>query len=300
MTVPGDHGDDSPLLLAGESSGAARLRDQVKRIARTPETTVLVTGERGFDLGQVARAIHDGSSLGAGPFVLVDCLTLSESMEELAERARGGSLFLHEVSALSAARQDGLLAFLETRVGQGADFRLIASTSHDLEERVERGAFREDLLYRLNVLTVRVPALRERAEDVPDLVSRLLGRIQRELGTTFHLESGARDVLVSHSWTGNLLELETVVGIAALRAATGVITAEHLELWMEGAAGRVEKGLLEPVSPVAAQTRSLRDVEEATIRRVLGEEGGNRSSAARVLGINRTTLYNKLRLYGIR
>jgi len=289
--------DETPLLLLGGSGAATRLRDQIRRVAGTPQTTVLVTGERGFDLGVVARAIHDESSLGAGPFELVDCLTLSQSMEDLSDRARGGTLFLHEVSALDAARQDSLLAFLETRVGQDAEFRLIASTAHDLEARVERDSFREDLLYRLNVLTVRVPSLRERVEDVPELVSRLLRGIQRGLGSTFQLLPGAIDALVSHSWTGNLLELETVVGIAALRSTAGTIGVEHLDLWMESALGNARKGVLEPVPP---PSRSLRDVEEATIRRVLSEEGGNRSSAARVLGINRTTLYNKLRLYGIR
>jgi DNA-binding NtrC family response regulator len=113
-----------------------------------------------------------------------------------------------------------------------------------------------------------------------------------DLGGAF-LMAGARAVILSH-WN---LELETVVGIAALRATAGTIGVEHLDLWMKPATGRARKGVLEPVSP---PSRSLRDVEEATIRRVLSEEDGNRSSAARVLGINRTTLYNKLRLYGIR
>ena len=288
--------DETPLLLLGESGAATRLRDQIRRVAGTPQTTVLVTGERGFDLGALARVIHDQSSLGQGPFLLVDCLTLDQAMEELADGARGGTLFLHEVSALDAARQDSLLAFLETRVGQDGEFRLIASTSHDLEARANHGSFREDLLYRLNVLTVRVPALRQRVEDVPELVSRVLRGIQRGLGTTFQLQPDALDALVSHSWSGNLLELETVVGIAALRTSAGSIGVEHLDLWMESAAGSPRKGVLEPVSP---PSRSLRDVEEATIRRVLSEEGGNRSSAARVLGINRTTLYNKIRLYGL-
>ena len=287
-------------LLAGDSPTAVRLRDQLERVAGTPRTTVLLHGERGLELDRLARGIHRRSSLSGGVFQQVACPG-TEPLEATLASAKDGTLYLAEVGALGDEDQDVLLHHLELRAAATPPPgpRLVASTSFDLDLRVEEGRFREDLCYRLNVLSIAVPPLRERRADLSALLNQALFRTGMALGRTMRFAPEAEARLRAHAWPGNLFEVEAVLGLAALRASHegSTILADHLAL-EPGPAPRAEPegGVLEPLP---AGQRTLRALEEATIRRVLREEGGNRSRTARVLGINRTTLYNKLRAYGI-
>ncbi len=300
--------DDAQRILAGDSSAAGRLRSQVERISRTPRTTVLLLGVRGLELELVARCIHLRSS-GQGAFVPVSSQALSNKPAQvdafscsggLAERASGGTLFLDEVADLDLGLQSDLLRRLEDRLqpsaavstGKALEPRVVASTAEDLEARVLAGSFRSDLFYRLNVLTIRIPSLADRAEDLEALAEGILSRLSEKLGTKRMLAADALEQLRAHSWPGNLLELEAVLTQALLAGSGPWIGPEQLQL----GPGTPKSSHSAPQEPCV---RSIRASEEALIRRVLREEAGNRSSTARALGINRTTLYNKLRQYGI-
>jgi len=300
--------DNPQPILEGKSSAAGRLRTQVERIARTPRTTVLLVGQRGRELELVARSIHLHAK-GRGAFLPVSAQALSASARQvdvfgcaggLCERARGGTLFLDEVSELKDELQAHLLRSLEERL-HGAEReasvevqepRIVASTALDLESLVQGGQFRSDLLYRLNVLTIRVPSLGERSEDLEHFAKHILLQQGRRIGLRARLAPEALMRLKQYPWPGNLLELEAVLTQALLHCQGGTIQAEGLQLGQSQPAEAVPSASLKPM-------RSIRASEEALIRRVLLEEAGNRSSAARALGINRTTLYNKLRQYGI-
>ena len=300
--------DEAQSILAGDSNAAARLRTQVERIARTPRTTVLLLGERGLEFERVARCIHLHSE-GKGVFLPVASQTLSAKPSQvdafgcaggLCERARGGTLFLDEVTDLDADLQGDLLRRLEDRLhpadpkhaAELQDPRIVASSAQDLDALVQAGEFRSDLFYRLNVLTIRVPSLRERSEDLGILAQGILQRQGALTGRRRSLGDEALARLQAHAWPAGLLELEAVLTQALLRCPGSTIQPQHLSLETEGS-------LPAALIPAASPARSIRATEEALIRRVLVEEEGNRSGAARALGINRTTLYNKLRQYGI-
>jgi len=281
---------------------------------------VLVTGESGVGKELVARAIHESSRRAERPFVAVNCAALTDNLleaelfgyepgaftgghpmgrEGLFAAAAGGSLFLDEVGELDIQVQAKLLRVLQERcfrrvggnVDIESDVRIIASTNRDLVAMVEAGAFREDLYYRLNVLSIMVPALRERREDIPLLAAHRLEQLGRELGRAFTgFSDTALERLAAHRWAGNVRELENAIERAAIFTLGGVIRPEHLDL--------------APIAPVpdrapAQDTWNLKRAEERLIRHVLAQCSGNRSRTARELGINRTTLYNKLRLYGV-
>ena len=306
-------------VLAGPSSAAVRLRELARRVASTPLSTVLVTGEAGVEKEHVARAIHALSARAAGPFRVHACggeepadlraaLFGGGSDAGLVPQTAGGTLFLEEVSALAPEAQDLLTTLLRDRAYAGEEggperaleARIIASTRFDLEARTDEGRFRGDLYYRLNVLTVPVPSLRERLDDLPELTRQILRRLPiaapRGLPA---LSAGAQRRLAAHDWPGNLRELRATLERAAFAARGEEIHAGHLGL----DSPRSPEDPLGSRDPAALglprADRSLRAMEEGLIRRVLAEEDGNRSRAARVLGINRSTLYNKLRQYGI-
>ena len=287
------------ILLLGPSSAARRLRTQVDRIARTPGTTLLVTGEVGMDAAALARALHARSDAALEIFEARDAAGLRSlgSRTHGSEPARagaGGTFFLEEVAALDPALQEGLLAWLDRPDHGPRRTRVVASTSTDLEEEVRAGNFLPDLLYRLNVLTLRLPPLRERAEDLPSMTRALLDSMKRKVGSECELAPRAAELIAAHPWPGNSIELESLLRLACLRAMGSAITPELLSrLGVEDPQG-------DALIPQMPALRSLRDLEEAAIRRALSTEKGNRSGAARALGIHRQTLYNKMRLYGIR
>lgn len=316
--------------FVGRSKGLRRVFDHVDRVAAAPNTTALITGESGVGKELVARAIHDRSSRAKGPFVALNCAALAENLieaelfgyeagsftggnpkgrEGLLASAGGGSLLLDEIGELDQGLQAKLLRVLQERTyrrigghsDQAMDARVIASTNRDLLAMVEEGTFREDLFYRLNVLSIIVPPLRERPEDIAPIAVHFLGRFAGELARDLvGFTETAMELMLNHSWPGNVRELRNAVERASLLTESGMVGPEHL-----GLAGRPV-----PTPAQAAPTTTqvqlpdhaslrLRDMEEAMIRRALEACKGNRSSAARELGINRATLYNKLKVYGI-
>ena len=310
--------------IIGRSREIERVLDQIGRVATTPRTTVLIGGESGVGKELVARAIHEHSARAEGPFVALNCAALAENLleaelfgyaagafsgahpkgrEGLIASAEGGTLFLDEIGELAPELQAKLLRVLQERVyrrvggseDRNTDVRFVASTNRDLAAMVERGQFREDLFYRLNVLSIIVPPLRERAEDVPLLAEHFLGQLAREFGrklTGFDPE--ALEALEAHPWKGNVRELRNAIERGALHASGDTVGTADLGL----------EAVAAPASGNGAVQLELgdfrlRSLEEALIRRVLDETSGNRSHSARLLGVNRTTLYNKLRSYGI-
>ncbi|MBL8858667.1 MAG: sigma 54-interacting transcriptional regulator [Planctomycetes bacterium] len=317
---------DPTELEWGTSRAMDAVLVAVERVAAAPRTTVLITGESGVGKELVARAIHSRSARARGPFVAVNCASLGEGLLEadlfgyapgaftgassagrdgLFAAAHGGTILLDEIGELDPALQARLLRVLQERtyrpvgsdVDHPVDVRIIAATNRDLGRMVSDGRFREDLYYRLNVLSIRVPALRDRREDIQPLTQRFLAEIGAEMGfVPAGFSDAARQRLDRHAWPGNVRELRNVVERALVQAGEGPIEVAHLDLGDVGAAqaGAAREGLL-----LNVRDRSLRNVERALIEHVLTETSGNRSQAARLLGVNRATLYNKLRTYGL-
>jgi transcriptional regulator with PAS, ATPase and Fis domain len=311
--------------LVGRSVELRRVVDLVRRVASTPRTTVLIQGESGVGKELVARAVHEESARRPRPYVGVNCAALTEGLleaelfgyvpgaftggsakgrEGLFAAAEGGTLLLDEIGELAPALQAKLLRVLQERVvrrvggevDQPVDVRIVTSTNRDLGEMVAQGRFREDLYYRLNVMCLTLPALRERPEDVAPIARHHLERIAEEHGTErTELTPAAQKRLREYAWPGNVRQLTNVLERALLLSNGAPIEVEHLD--------GLEDGLDRPAAALPRESgsgdRSLRSVEEQHIRTVLQEVAGNRSRAASVLGINRSTLYNKLRTYAI-
>ena len=298
--------------ILGRSKPMRVVFEQIEAVAAS-DATVLILGESGTGKELVARAIHQLSSRRAGPFVPVNCAAIPENLLESelfghergaftgADRKRrglfleadGGTLFLDEVGDLSPALQGKLLRALQERsirpVGAQQDIqlniRVISATHRDLSRLVQEGRFREDLYYRLAVLPLRLPSLRERAEDIMLLASHFLERATATLGKHlegFDEESGAW--LLAHAWPGNVRELENVVERAATLAPGPRVTLKdlHVDLAASG--------------PVSGATRpTLASLELEYIQRVLAETGGDKRAAARLLGVSVRTIQRKLK-----
>lgn len=284
---------DPPGPLLGGSTAMARLLEAADRVARTPRTTVLITGEPGSGKARLAREVHLRSGRSQGPLVELRRPSWGPGeLDQALARAQGGTLVLRQVGRLDALAQGALLEVLGNGEEHGADVRIVATTHDDLDQLVDAGAFRDDLFYRLNVLTLHVPALRERAGDVGRLAGHFLAR-QAEAHGLARPGLGPCELkaLEGREWPGNVRELEL-----------------EMERWvLTGQSPSTPSTPSTPSSPSSSGAtdvlplgdRALRTVEEGLIRCVLEEAGGNRSRAARTLGINRATLYNKLRRYGI-
>jgi len=317
------------VSLIAHSGAMKRVMGLIKRVAAVPSTTVLIEGESGVGKELVARAIHDRSARSAKPFIAINCAALSEHLLEaelfgyekgaftgadvkgkagLFEAADGGTLFLDEVGEMPLQLQTKLLRALQERryrrVGGLADVevdvRVVAATNRDLRAEVEGGRFRQDLYFRLRVVPVRVPPLRERPEDVLPIADYLLARLGPELSRPdLRLSTSARDAMRTYAWVGNVRELANAIERAVIVAEGGEITIEDLCLDeklrvirpdMVGAPALPEGSLVIPPGE-----RNLERIEATIIRAALAEAGGHKSNAADALGINRTTLYNKLR-----
>lgn len=287
------------VLFQGTSPQAQHLREQAARVASADRSTVLLRADPGTDLRALARWIHARSPRAAGPFVEVFAAELSSpnqarTLRELFARSAGGTLSLQGIDALDLT---GQLALQEELMAQSvatqrsreggprAGVRLVASTSVALEPLVRERRFREDLHYRLNVLTLRVPGLGERRGDMAHLARAELERWSSASGAVARaFARDALDMLEAHAWRAGPEELFAVVGLAAMRAGGRTISASDLR-----------SVLTAPLAPDAAHESSLRTCEEAMIRRVMLETCGNKSLAARILGIHRATLHTKLR-----
>jgi len=310
--------------IIGRSPTMAKLLDTVSQVAPS-EATVLITGESGTGKELIAAAIHFNSSRRDGPFVQLNCAAITETLLESelfghekgaftgAERRRegrfhqadGGSLFLDEVSEMPLSMQVKLLRVLQerefTRVGGDAplrvDVRLVAATNRHLPDLIAAGKFREDLYYRLNVVGLIVPPLRERREDIPLLVQHFLETFaQRNRKPIKGVTPHAMDGLIRRSWPGNVRELMNAVERAVVLARTDYLPAEDFALVPPEEAPR--EGLA-PSPAATAENLALDEIEKATILRALESAGGNKSEAARRLGITRRTLHKKLKAYGV-
>jgi two-component system, NtrC family, response regulator AtoC len=293
---------------------------ELARVAARSASTILVLGESGSGKEVLARAIHEESPRAAGPFVAVSCAALTETLLESElfghekgaftgatqrrkgkfEQAQGGTLFLDEVGDVSPKLQLDLLRVLEDRTFQRvggndsleADARVVAATNRDLGKAVADGSFREDLFYRLNVIPITLPPLRERREDVPVLAARFVERLSVELARKIEgLAPDAMAALVAHDWPGNVRELRNVLERGAVVARGPVIQLAELGL-PPAAPGAA------PAGP-RAEPPSLEEVEKKHVASVLAWSGGNVTQAARVLGIDRMTLYNKMKRWDL-
>ena len=307
-----------PGLIAHSPAMHAVL-DLVERVAPT-DATVLIQGESGTGKEVIAKAVHHASARAARPFVAVNCGAVPETLLEselfgyvrgaftgaaagklgLFEEADGGTLFLDEIAEMPAALQVKLLRALQSgevrRLGatQAAtiDVRVLAATNGDLATRIAQGTFREDLFYRLNVIQVMLPPLRERREDIPALAEHFLGRAAAKLGRTLRLSAAALERLLRYPWPGNVRELENAIERAAILARTESVEPDDLP-------PHVSSGLQLGPSPALPDQISLADAERVHILTTLERFGRNHSGAAEALGIGRTTLWRKLKEYGI-
>ncbi|MBZ5587129.1 MAG: sigma-54 dependent transcriptional regulator [Acidobacteriia bacterium] len=306
--------------LLGESAAMRRVRELVERVAVT-DSTVLIAGESGTGKELVARAIHTGSSRRERPFVALDCAALVESLCESElfghvkgaftgatgsrpgrfELADGGTVFLDEIANVGPAIQAKLLRVLQereiTRVGDGrpisVDVRVVAATNRDLAAEIKDGHFREDLFYRLSVVTIDLPPLRARREDISLLAEGLLQRIQaRRALPPRPLSAAALATLQGHDWPGNVRELENTLERALVLAQGAEIAPEDLGL----AALAVVRSEIGHVG----RDLSLASAEVDQIRKVLDLTGRHLGQAAALLGIDRKTLWRKIRSYNIR
>ena len=302
------------LRVVGESVEWREVLRKATRVAST-DTTVLITGESGTGKEVVARFIHAASVRKSGPFVALNCAALPEQLLESelfgyergaftsaqqakpgqVELASGGVLFLDEVSEMSLSAQAKFLRVLQEREFQRlggtrllkANIRVIAATNRDLRKAVERGDFREDLFYRLGVFDIPIPPLRERPSDIVPLSETFLQEIGKSFGRpTAGLTREARQALLQYPWPGNVRELRNVLERAAILCDGAPIAAEHLAL-----------------QPAARPSRTdgtdLSALERTTIAKVLQECRGNKTKAARRLGLSRTQLHLRVRKYGL-
>jgi two-component system, NtrC family, response regulator AtoC len=303
--------------LLSKSPAMQALFELAKTAARS-NSTILVLGESGSGKEVLARAIHAESPRLDGPFVAVSCAALTETLLESElfghekgaftgaiarrkgkfEAAHGGTLFLDEVGDIGPKLQLDLLRVLEERRVQRVggnepievDVRIIAATNRDLRKAALEGKFREDLFYRLNVIPVLIPPLRQRREDIPLLVESFVERLAVEMKKRIDgVSPDAMSALMAHDWPGNVRELRNVLERGAVVTTGAVIQLPDLGLPVKSEA-----------MPRAGTLASLEEVEKRHVAAVLGHAGGNVSQSARILGIDRVTLYNKMRKYGIR
>jgi two-component system response regulator AtoC len=304
-----------------------RMQEIFRTITKIADykTTILVTGESGVGKELVARAVHHRSNRRGGPFVAVNCGAIPENLLEselfghkkgaftdavqdrrgLFEEASTGTLFLDEIGELPLALQVKLLRVLEDekirRVGDTKDLqvdvRIVAATHRDLTSETKAGRFREDLFYRLNVLHIHCPPLRERREDIPLLIDHFLARNNARLGTRIRgLDTEARRLLYEYSWPGNVRELENTIERAMVLAESDQIVATDLSERIREARDPVQ---LQLASGELSVKKTMRIIEEILIRRALQKTKGNRTRAAEVLEISHRALLYKIKDYEI-
>ncbi len=321
----GKHFDRQNII--GQSTEMTRLLETVAQVAPS-EATVLITGESGTGKELIAGAVHFNSHRKNGPFVKINCAAITETLLESelfghekgaftgADRrkegrfvqAHGGTLFLDEISEMPLPMQVKLLRVLQekevTRVGGeqvlSVDVRLIAATNRNLEAWIKEGRFREDLYYRLNVINLEVPPLRQRQVDIPLLAQHFLETLSaKNQKAVKGFTPAAMDRLVRHDWPGNVRELMNAVERAVVLSKSEIIDDKDLPLFPasdtpEGAFGEAPQAF-----PEAMTDLPLDEVEKVTILNMMQATGGNKSEAARRLGITRKTLHKKLKLYGV-
>jgi len=300
--------------LVGQSPAIKRVYEMIEMVAPT-DSTVLITGESGTGKEVVARTIHEASARHLMPFVAIHCGGLTETLLESElfghergaftgaqarrkgkfEAADGGTVFLDEIGDISLKTQTDLLRVLQdkeiVRIGSTTpfkvDFRCLAATNRDLQTMVKEGTFRFDLYYRLDVVNIQLPPLRERAEDIPSLAEYFL---QKHAATMNKPVAGisrdAMTLLMKYNWPGNVRELQNAIERALVIGKGPEIVAADFPMQLS--------------APPQATGRRLEDVARAHIERILEESGWNLTHAAETLGIDRSTLYSKIRAYGLK
>ncbi|MBI5154526.1 sigma-54-dependent Fis family transcriptional regulator [Candidatus Poribacteria bacterium] len=305
--------------IIGNSPAMQRIFQIIRQVGPT-RASVLIQGETGTGKELVARAIHYNSSRAAKPFVAVNCGALSQSLLEselfghekgaftgaIAQRAgrfenaNKGTIFLDEIGETSPEFQVKLLRVLQEqefeRVGGGkpikVDVRVIAASNRGLKAEADAGRFREDLYYRLNVIKIEMPPLRERPDDIPLLVHHFLQQFAREHGRELTVSPKALQLLQGYSWPGNVRQLRTVMESVSILTSGREIGPKHLPEEVRGDAP--------PGQPLRLHVgMTVSDAERELIRATLAEHGGNKAKAARILGLGRKTLYRKLDEYGM-
>jgi DNA-binding NtrC family response regulator len=308
-------------------SASRRMEEALNLVKRAAPSaaTVLILGESGTGKELIARAIHYSSPRADKPLVKVNCAALPENLLESElfghekgaftgavsrrigrfEQAEQGTIFLDEIGDLSPALQSKLLRVLQEkefeRVGSSqtlkVDARVVAATNRNLEEAIQKGAFREDLYYRLNVVTISLPPLRERKEDIPPLIEHFLAKYSRENQKAgLSISKEARDLLLNYNYPGNIRELENIVERAVVLSRGDTLTTQDLPL-------NLREGKVEDLMKEAGKGRSLpetlEEIERLRITQALGKSHGVQTKAAEELGISERVLRYKMRKYGI-
>lgn len=305
--------------IVGSSQSIRKVLQMIEKVAKT-EATILVRGPSGTGKELVARAVHGNSSRSDKPLLTINCATLQESLLEselfghekgaftgadkpkagLFEVAEGGTMFIDEVAEMAPTLQAKLLRVLEDghyrRVGstqeRHADVRVVAATNKPLEEQVKAGRFREDLFFRLNVISITLPALKDRREDIPELIAHFLRT--RQIGKTpFTVEPEALQVLCGYDWPGNIRELANVLERAQILAEGNSITPDDLP----ESIAQIGKPFSAPGKSPLSSPDDLEGVERRHVEDVLHRYGGNKLQAAKALGISRRTLYRLVEKY---
>lgn len=314
--------DDQERVLRKRIVGNTRAMRSIFKfigLLSCNRATVLIEGETGTGKELLARVVHESSLWKDQPFITIDCTTLVESLFESElfgykkgaftgaveskkgriELASSGTLFFDEVGELPLPLQAKLLRFLEygdfTRVGgnqtRQCEARIITATNRNLRDLVRQGLFRQDLFFRLKVFTIRVPPLRERIDDIPELVRFFLAKINQELRTKVaKVEREAMDILIGHSWPGNVRELKNLLMKAVLESRGTVLMADAVEAALSGSSTDM---------PDTPELRTLDQVEREYILMAFARCGGNVSATAKALGISRPTLRKRLNQYQI-
>jgi DNA-binding NtrC family response regulator len=307
-----------PENLVGESPQMKKIIELIKTVSEA-ESTVMIRGESGTGKELVAKAIHQNSKRKYFPIITVNCGALSESLLEselfghekgaftgahfkrkgMFEIANGGTIFLDEIGSISQKTQVDLLRVIETkkfnRVGGNemveSDFRLITATNEPLEKLIDENKFRKDLYYRLNVITITLPPLRERKQDIPILANFFLKKYSELMNKEIEGISGsAMDFLLGYDFPGNVRELENTIERAIVIGKSNEINLDDLSL----------EGTNDNYAFADDAAGSLEDVEKKYIIKVLGENKWNISKSAEILGVERVTLYNKIGKYGLK
>jgi DNA-binding NtrC family response regulator len=309
--------------VIGQSEAMQKVLETVAQVSDLP-ANLLIEGESGTGKEIIARAIHSHSSRATGPFVPVNCAAIPENLLEselfgyvrgaftdarrdrrgLFQEASGGILFLDEISEIPLGLQAKLLRVLEDKEvrplganqGEKVDARVVSASNQRLEDLVRTGRFRQDLFYRLNVIRIELPPLRERSEDLPLLVNHFIEKFAQDAKRSVQgIQAEALAALMCHDWPGNIRELEHIIERAVLLGKGAIIAVEDLPppLVARGEGTFVAGQAL-------AKQLTLHDLEREYIGRVLESTRGNKTEAARILGVDRTTLYRKLEEYKFR
>lgn len=315
--------------IVGESDAIYRLKEEITAAART-RSTVLIEGETGVGKELVAHSIHDLSSRSDERFVRVNCSAIpSELMESeffgyeegsftgasksgkigKFELSSKGSLFLDEIHQLPYQMQPKFLRVLQEReierIGSKdvihIDTRFIAATNISLEKLIEKNEFRSDLFYRLNVINIRIPPLRERKEDIPILVKRFITELNMQLDMNIsHVDKKVMDVFLEYQWPGNIRELQNVIEGAMNRAYDDTLELKHIESFINRIKEKNRETVFkETVNFKRTIKKEQADIELLEIQKILNETGGNRTKTAEILGISRTAFYKKLKKFNL-